>query len=109
LEHQRFKRARRSSIPVKERMHGGEVVVRGERLKDWIVLTVFVLKRVRKGIKRSLALIPAIDAAVPWRAEVHVIVPTPKLSRGAMVIIRPCDDPAMDFQNQISIDRPIGG
>ena len=45
-----------------------------KRLKDWIMLAEFVLKRRGESIERTLTFFSTIDAPVPWRAEVHVLV-----------------------------------
>ena len=82
--------------------------MRRERLNDLIVTSVFVLNGLGKRLERPLALITAVNAAMPGAPEMHIFVLAPKLSRRAMIIVRPGHEPTMDLQDEVSINRPIG-
>ena len=77
-------------------MHRSQMVVRSNRLNDWVMFSVLMLKCVSKLGKRPLTFFATLCPAVPWNAEIHILIVVPNLSWRAVIIVRACDDLPMN-------------
>ena len=107
LEHERRQRPCGTPVSICEGMHRREVVVGGDGLDERIVVTELTADRPCELVEGLLALVAAFNPTVPRDTEVDVLISLAKLSRRAMVVVRPSDDTSVNHADEVAIDGPV--
>ena len=107
LEHERLQGASRAAVAVEKGVHCSDVVVQGKGLDERVVVAETSSHRFGQAPKCLGAFLAALGAAMPRRAEGHVLVPRPQPARRAVVIVTTRDEPSVHAADQLLIDWQV--
>ena len=95
LEHKRLHGSGSATIAVEKWVQRRKVVVQSERLDEWVVLVEDRACGLDELAQRLGAFVSTLPTPVARRAEGDILIAAAESTRGAMVVVAACDEPAV--------------
>jgi len=85
-------------------MHGRKMIVKGQRLNEWIMIAEFRACRSCEAMEGHNTLLPSLDPAVTGCSKGDILITTSKSAWRTVIVVAPGDDPSMNLEHELLVD-----